>query len=149
MRKWFPTLIIFIFVTIVWSSADARSYRPVAGARGGEETEPTPPAAVPPPAPTSGVPTQPPPPVPAGGTTAPATPGASESQIFVWKEGNVLRATNNLSDVPPRYSKRVESVDGNPKVIRMVAEDEKSRPAKSVKKTRKKPSRRHGHKPGR
>ncbi|MBT0653537.1 hypothetical protein [Geomobilimonas luticola] len=146
MGKWFPILIICI--TIVWSDADARSYRSVAGAREAEETEPAPGA--PPPAPASGVPAIPPsPPAQAGGATTPATPGASESQIFVWKEGNVLRATNNLSDVPPRYSKRVESADGNPKVIRMVAEKEKPLHTKPVKKARKKPSRRHGHKPGR
>jgi hypothetical protein len=137
MGKWL--LAALFFMMIIHGSADARSRR---AARSSEPDENGIAATAPAPAPAMAAPAQPPPQqaAPAGAPSTPSAPGAS--QIFVWKEGNTLHAVNNLSDVPRRYSKRVESADKNPLMIRMVAEGVRPAAAKSAKKLRKGKSRR-------
>jgi hypothetical protein len=129
MGKWL--LAALFFMMIIHGSADARSRR---AARSSEPDENGIAATAPAPSPAVTAPAQPPQQqsAPAGAPSTPSTPGAS--QIFVWKEGNTLHAVNNLSDVPPRYSKQVESADKNPLMIRMVAEGVRPAAAKLAKK---------------
>jgi hypothetical protein len=136
MGKWLFTSLFLMM--IFHDSADASPRR---APRSWAPDEDSITATAPPLSPTMATPAQPPPPqqqpAPAGAPppSSPAAPVAP--QIFVWKEGNALHAVNNLIDVPPRYSKRVESADKNPRMIRMVAEGVRPAAAKSAKKHRK------------
>ena len=137
MGKWL--LAAFFSMMIIHGSADARSRR---APRSPEPDENDIAATAPAPSPAVTAPAQPP---PQQSSTAGAPPPAfapGASPILVWKEGNTLHAVNNLSDVPPRYSKRVESADKNPLMIRMVAAGVRPAAAKSAKKLRKGKSKR-------
>jgi hypothetical protein len=97
-------------------------------------TAPAPTAAVTPQVTQPGQPAPQPAQPPQTGGPNPAAPGGAAPQIYVWKQGNVLHAVNNLSDVPPRYANQVESADKNPKMNRTIAEGEKSGATKPAKK---------------
>jgi hypothetical protein len=87
---------------------------------GPQGTTATAPAAVPSPPPAVSTPAG-----PSTGNASPAgvPPGApSGGQIYVWKERGIMHAVSNPSDVPPRFSKRAESLDPNPQIIRMLPE---------------------------
>jgi hypothetical protein len=96
MKKWLCTVVVLITLSGI---AHAR-YRP----NDDEEDSPPPPAGT---APTA---------------TAPGSGTADGARIYTWEENGVLHAVSNPSDIPPRYSKRAESAEANPLIIRMVPE---------------------------
>jgi len=90
-----------------------------------------------------------PPSPPVGTTPSAAAPGggtANGAQIYTWKENGVLHAVSNPSDIPPRYSKRVESKEAHPLIIRMVPEAPPpgaTKPAGAVQRGKKSTLRKH------
>ena len=69
----------------------------------------------------------PPPPAPASAPASQQTPAAGSgvpngAQIYVWKERGVVHAVSSPSDVPPRYSKRAQSPEADPRIVRMEPE---------------------------
>ncbi len=47
---------------------------------------------------------------------------ASKAQIYTWREKGVLHAVSNPSDVPPRYSRRVQPPGADPRIVLMEPE---------------------------
>ncbi len=139
MRYWFLTLLVVIMGHGIAEARDRGAVRSMTV----RDDDAAPTAA---PAPTAPVivqrpqPAQPPQPQPEPAATPQGPTGSGTPQIYVWKQGNVLHAVNNLSDVPPRYAVKVESADKNPRMNRMVAEGKKPGTAKATKQRKKTPS---------